>query len=119
MWAKSAEGDKNASGFSIDLDSKNNIYIAGSFAGKIGFGGGFSSLQCMDESNDAFFAKYTNDGQFKWVLKSGLDTYPQGNYLTYMTIVLWMEKARVRHFSAKMKTSGIMEFRWAPWDYYI
>jgi len=86
VWAKNVDGNKNATGFSVDLDAKNDIYIAGSFAGKIDFENGISSVQCMDESNDVFMAKYSNDGRFKWVLKAGLDTYPQSNYLTYMTI---------------------------------
>ena len=114
VWAKSAEGDKNATGFSIDLDSKNNVYIAGSFAGKLGFGSGISSVQCMDESNDVFIAKYTNDGQFKWVLKSGLDTYPQGNYLTYMTIVTLEGKSQGTTFFSENENFGNYGIQMGP-----
>jgi hypothetical protein len=85
VWAKKASGTDHASGFSILNDAAGDIYISGSFGGKIEFENGIASLQCMEGLTDVFIAKYTGSGQFKWASKIGLDTYPQENYLTYLT----------------------------------
>ena len=85
IWAKKAAGTNNASGFSIVNDATGDIYISGSFDGKIEFENGMTALQCMEGLSDVFIAKYSSSGQFKWAMKVGLDTYPQENYLTYLT----------------------------------
>ena len=85
VWAKKASGNKNATGFSIILENNIDIYYSGSFSGRIEFENGLTSLQCKDELSDVFIAKYSSDGQLRWAKKAGLDTYPQENYLTYMT----------------------------------
>jgi hypothetical protein len=59
--------------------------MAGSFSGKMEFENGLAALQCIEGLSDVFIAKYTSSGQFKWATKAGLDTYPQENYLTYLT----------------------------------
>ncbi len=84
VWAKKVSGTNNASGFSILYDAAGDIYISGSFSGKIEFENGLAALQCMEGLSDVFIAKYTGSGQFKWATKIGLDTYPQENYLTYL-----------------------------------
>jgi len=85
IWAKKATGPNSCTGFSILYDAGGNIYVSGSFSGKLEFENGLTSLQCMEGMNDVFIAKYTKDGIFKWAMKVGLDTYPQENYLTYLT----------------------------------
>lgn len=84
VWAKNASDTSNASGFSILYDPAGDIYISGSFSGKIEFENGLAALQCMEGLSDVFIAKFTGSGQFKWATKIGLDTYPQENYLTYL-----------------------------------
>jgi hypothetical protein len=85
IWAKKVSGTNNASGFSILNDAAGDIFISGSFDGKIEFENGLAALQCMEGLSDVFIAKYSGSGQFKWASKVGLDTYPQENYLTYLT----------------------------------
>ncbi len=84
IWARKAAGTNNASGFSILYDASGDIYISGSFDGKIEFENGITSLKCMEGLSDVFIAKYSGSGQFIWATKVGLDTYPQENYLIYL-----------------------------------
>ncbi|MBN2174737.1 MAG: hypothetical protein JW731_11435 [Bacteroidales bacterium] len=84
-WAKKAGGTQNAVGFSIVMTDDNNLYIAGSYSGKLDFEEGAASVQCLEDNADVFIAKYNVEGRFIWARKAGLDTYPQENYLTYMT----------------------------------
>lgn len=85
LWAKKAVGTGNASGFSVICDGSGDIFIAGSYNGKLEFENGFASLQSKDGLTDVFIAKYSGAGFFKWATKVGLDTYPQENYLTYLS----------------------------------
>jgi hypothetical protein len=85
VWAKEATGANSCTGLSILYDADDDIYISGSYSGKIEFENGASSLQCMEGLNDVFIAKYTRDGMFKWAMKVGLDTYPQENFLVFLS----------------------------------
>jgi hypothetical protein len=85
VWAKMAEGTDNATGFSIVINDDNNLYIAGSYSGTLEFDMGAANVQCLEDDNDVFVAKYNVEGRFIWARKAGLDTYPQENYLTYMS----------------------------------
>ncbi|MCF8367739.1 MAG: hypothetical protein K9G76_01760 [Bacteroidales bacterium] len=84
-WAKMARSSDNATGYSIAIDNNNDLYVAGSFNGKLTFENGLAEIQCKEAINDVFVAKYNVAGRFVWARKSGLDTYPQENYLTYLT----------------------------------
>ena len=84
-WAKMAACTKNATGYSIAIDNNNDLYIAGSFNGKLSFDEGQAEIQCKENLNDVFIAKYNVAGRLIWARKAGLDTYLQENHLTYMT----------------------------------
>ncbi|NQU85809.1 MAG: hypothetical protein HQ541_08620, partial [Mariniphaga sp.] len=85
LWAKNASGNKSATAYAIVRDNNNNLYITGSFSSKLEFEKGSTVLQCKNDNNDVFIAKYNNEGKFIWAKKAGLDTFPQDNYLTYLT----------------------------------
>lgn len=85
LWAKKATGASSSSGFSILYDATGDIYVSGTYSGKIEFENGITSLQCTEGLSDVFIAKYTRDGTFKWAMKVGLDTYPQENYLVFLS----------------------------------
>lgn len=67
------------------IENDNDLYIAGSYSGSLDFNNGAYVLQCNEEVNDVFIAKYNIAGRLIWAGKTGLDTYPQDNGLTYMT----------------------------------
>ncbi len=85
VWAKKATSDQCATGFSILLENNNDLYVAGSFNGKLSFDNGETTLSCKEDLNDIFLAKYNVAGRLIWARKGGLDTYPQENHLTYLT----------------------------------
>ncbi len=85
LWAKKATGTDNATGFSVINDPSGDIFIAGSYNGKLEFENGLTALQTKEGLMDVFIAKYSSAGYFKWATKVGLDTYPQENYLTYLS----------------------------------
>lgn len=85
VWANMITGTKSVTGFSLIIENNNDLYIAGSYSGTIDFNNGASRLQCNEEVNDVFIAKYNVAGRLIWAGKTGLDTYPQDNGLTYMT----------------------------------
>ena len=85
LWARNAIGNKSATGFSIIDNVDKDIFVAGSFSGNIVFANGAVALNCQEGFTDIFLARYSSDGQFKWAVKAGLDTYPQENHLTYLT----------------------------------
>lgn len=85
VWAKKVTGANSCTGLSILSDASGDIYVSGSYSGKIEFENGIASLQCMEGLCDVFIAKYTRDGVFRWATKVGLDTYPQENYLVYLS----------------------------------
>jgi hypothetical protein len=57
----------------IHIDNSNNIIITGLFSGLIDFdpNSGVTNLQSNNNSNDAFIAKYTNNGEFIWAKSFG------------------------------------------------
>lgn len=85
VWAQMINGSKSATGFSLVIENNNDLYIAGSYSGTVDFNNGASKLQCKEQFNDIFIAKYNVAGRLIWAGKTGLDTYPQDNGLTYMT----------------------------------
>jgi hypothetical protein len=85
VWARMINGTKSATGFSLIIENNNDLYIAGSYSGSIDFNNGANKLQCNEQVNDVFIAKYNVAGRLIWAGKAGLDTYPQDNGLTYMS----------------------------------
>jgi len=85
VWARMAEGNFSSTGFSITIENSNDLYVAGSYRGSLSFEDGQAKVQCTDQVNDVFIAKYNVAGRLIWAKKAALDTYPQENALTYMT----------------------------------
>lgn len=85
VWVHMINGSKSVTGFSMVIENNNDLYIAGSYSGSIDFDNGTAKLQCSDQVNDVFIAKYNVAGRLIWAEKTGLDTYPQDNGLTYMS----------------------------------
>jgi len=85
VWARMISGTNNTTGFSIVIENNNDLYIAGSYSGTVELNDGAFKLQCKEQVNDVFIVKYNVAGRLIWAGKSGLDTYPQENALTYMT----------------------------------
>lgn len=83
QWAKDIAGSRNVTAYSIAMDNNGDLYVLGSFSGDIDPGRGLPSISCKENMNDVFLLKISKDGDFKWIKKAGLDTYPQDNYFTY------------------------------------
>ncbi|MBN8641266.1 MAG: SBBP repeat-containing protein [Flavobacteriales bacterium] len=59
--------------YDITIDNQNNIIITGLFSGLVDFdpNSGVTNLQSNNNSNDAFIAKYTNNGELIWTKSFG------------------------------------------------
>jgi hypothetical protein len=66
LWAHNIGGPATDDGFFITVDSLNNIYVAGSFAGTADFDPGPGSFLLTSFSQDTFIAKYDSAGNFIW-----------------------------------------------------
>ncbi len=76
LWADHIPCTDNATGLAINQDNQGNLFVAGSFTGKmLEFNTGTNS--------DVFLARYTATGDRLWILKGGLDTLPPNSGLIY------------------------------------
>lgn len=59
--------------YDITIDNQNNIIITGLFSGLVDFdpNSGVTNLQSNNNSNDAFIAKYTSNGELIWAKSFG------------------------------------------------
>ena len=75
LWAKSINSAFNSNNRSdgIALDANGYIYIAGNFNGTVDFdpGLGSANLTSSSASDDIFFAKYDNNGNYIWAKSVG------------------------------------------------
>jgi len=71
IWAKRAGNNGNDYGASISLDALNNVYVAGSFSGKVDFDPGTGSYSLTAKSYDGFVFKLDPSGNFVWAVKTG------------------------------------------------
>lgn len=66
LWAKSLDGDGSRS-YAMALDALGNIYLTGYFGGTTNFNpAGNTNLTSASGSNDIFFSKYDNNGNYLW-----------------------------------------------------
>lgn len=68
LWAQRFGGPSDEFGNSVALDSKGNIYIAGSFTNKMQIG---KDTLVSAGDHDAFIAKLTPDGEVLWARRGG------------------------------------------------
>lgn len=76
VWAKQFTGTASDQGFSIFLDSYENIYTSGTFGSTVDFdpGPGVFNLNAVS-SYRFFISKLDNSGNFNWALMVGDATY--------------------------------------------
>lgn len=85
-WSFSlATAETNQAARSVAVDSQDNVYLAGDFAGKIDLGGGpllsdgtVEAVRIEDINNDVFLAKYDKSGNHVWSHRFG-DTSTQNS----------------------------------------
>lgn len=70
VWVKTATGPGNDMAYSLALDPKGILYVYGSFEQTMDFDG-----QRIDATGapDIFVARYTPNGDVRWVTKAGID----------------------------------------------
>ncbi len=73
-WVLSMAATGNTVGVSATADSKGNIFIAGSFRGKLTAGG--TTLSTKGDKPDAFVASLSTAGDVRWIRKLNLDSIP-------------------------------------------
>ena len=76
LWADHIKCSENAVGLAVEQDHAGNIFVAGSFNGKMG-------EMKSGKNSDVFLAKYTLTGEKIWISNAGLDTIPSGSGLIY------------------------------------
>lgn len=73
--------------YDVTIDNENNIIITGLFSGLVDFdpNSGVTNLQSNNNSNDAFIAKYTSNGELIWAKSFGSTNtgIERGNAITF------------------------------------
>lgn len=82
QWIRKFEGSGRAIAFSITKASNNEIYIAGSFSGKIVMDG--AELQSAGSKPDLFVAQFNQNGELVWMNKAGMVRSSESELLTYL-----------------------------------
>ena len=72
-WAFTLGGPAVLSDSNVNVGPDNNVYVAGSFRGTVDFdpGPGVAQLTTYQNAQDGFVAKYTPQGQLRWVKQFG------------------------------------------------
>lgn len=72
IWVKSLSGTNYISAYSISIDSKSNIYVAGTFYGTIDFNPDTPTFNLTSAgNNDIFISKLDSNGNFIYANKIG------------------------------------------------
>jgi len=77
IWAKALGGTSGETAASVVLDDSDDIYVAGTFAGSVDFGGG--NVLTAAGNTDALFLKLTADGDVVWAHGIGGADYDYGD----------------------------------------
>jgi hypothetical protein len=78
-WVRKFEGEGKASAFAITELNDNEIYIAGSFSGKITMDG--KTLESRPDQRELFFAQLNQNGELIWMKSAGNDSVTKGGQL--------------------------------------
>ena len=65
QWVFTLGGVSEDSVRDVALDEQDNVYVTGTFAGNVNLGG--TLLTSSDAFTDVFVAKFSSDGEFRWV----------------------------------------------------
>ena len=83
QWIRKFEGDGKAVAFAITKVNDNEIYIVGSFSGKLMMGG--VELQSGIDETDLFFAQFNQNGELIWMNKAeGINSGLHNELLAFM-----------------------------------
>ncbi|NEW82911.1 MAG: hypothetical protein GZ094_11180 [Mariniphaga sp.] len=82
QWIRKFEGNGKALPFAITKASDDEIYIAGSFTGKIFMDE--KELQSEPNKSDLFLAQFNQNGDLVWMNKIGMDSAAENESLTYL-----------------------------------
>lgn len=83
QWIRKFEGDGKAVAFAITKSNDDEIYIAGSFSGKLMMDG--IELQSRIDETDLFFAQFNQNGELIWMKKAeGINSSLHNESLAFM-----------------------------------
>lgn len=74
VWVTSLSATGNTVGISATADSKGNLYVSGSFRGRLTAGN--TNLTVNGDQPDGFVASFTAGGDLRWIRKLSLDSMP-------------------------------------------
>ncbi len=77
IWGEIIDGASNEYGYSCFASATGDFYLGGSYRNTVDFdpGSGVDSHTSNFGGQDAFFAKYSNSGQYQWVQVFGQNTF--------------------------------------------
>lgn len=78
LWALNIGGDSLVTGKVVATDYLGNVFITGTYMGKVDFDPGVSTYTLYSHVNETFILKLTPSGEFVWVKKfdGTLESYP-------------------------------------------
>jgi len=82
QWIRRFEGDGNAAAFAITKMTDDEIYVAGSFSGKLEMDG--KTIQTSAEKRGLFLAQFNQIGELIWMKPVPIDSTLQDRPLAYL-----------------------------------
>jgi len=82
QWIRRFEGEGKATAFAITKVNEDEIYIAGSFNGKLEMDG--KTIQTAPERRDLFLAQFNQIGELIWMKPVPIDSALQDRQLAYL-----------------------------------
>ena len=81
-WIRKFEGEGNAAAYAIARVNEDEIYIAGSFRGKMEMDG--KSIQSLNKKGDLFIAQFNQYGELIWMKNVAIDSAVQSAFFAYL-----------------------------------
>ena len=82
QWIRKFEGDGRASAFAIARVNENEIYITGTFNGKITMDG--NTIQSSSLKKELFIAQFNQNGELIWMKNIPIDSTPKDDSLAFL-----------------------------------